>query len=94
MRKAMSPVPPAMSSTRKGTAERRGGASQVTKASFHRRWTPAGHEVVHQVVAAGDRVEDVVDQALLLGGRHLAEAEGGPLAVVPWAVRCSACSLQ
>ena len=40
MRKAMSPVPPAMSSTRKGTGERRGGESQVTKASFHRRWTP------------------------------------------------------
>ena len=41
----------------------------------------ARHEVVHQVVAAGDRVEDVVDQLLLVGGLDLAEAEGGPLAV-------------
>ena len=37
MRKAMSPVPPAISSTRNGTEERRGGASQVTNADFHRR---------------------------------------------------------
>ena len=35
----------------------------------------ARHEVVHQVVAAGDRVENVVDQPLLVCRLDLAEAE-------------------
>ena len=37
----------------------------------------ARHQVVHQVVAVGDPVEDVVDQRLLLAGAHLAVAKGG-----------------
>ena len=38
---------------------------------------PAGHQVVHQVVAARDLVENVVDQPLLFGERHLLVAEMG-----------------
>ena len=40
---------------------------------------PARHQVVHQVVAARDLVEYVVDQPLLVGEGHLAEAEMGVL---------------
>ena len=35
------------------------------------------HQVVHQVVAAGDRMEHVVDQRLLVAKRHVTEAEMG-----------------
>ena len=37
----------------------------------------AGHQIVHHVVAAGDLVEHVVDEMLLLGQRHLGIAEMG-----------------
>ena len=37
----------------------------------------ARHQVVHQVVAVGDLVEDVVDLGLLLGELHRLEAEMG-----------------
>ena len=35
----------------------------------------AGHEIVHEVVAAGDGREDAVDEALALAFGHVAEAE-------------------
>jgi hypothetical protein len=35
------------------------------------------HQVVHQIVAAGDLVEDLVDQRLLLAGADASEAVGG-----------------
>jgi len=41
---------------------------------------PAGHEIVHEVVAAGHAAEDVVDQRLLVLERHLLETEMGLLA--------------
>ena len=40
---------------------------------------PARHQVVHQVVAAGDRMKHVVDHALLVGERHGFFAEMGVL---------------
>ena len=40
---------------------------------------PARHQVVHQVVAARDAVEHVVDQRLLVVERHVPEAEMGVL---------------
>ena len=45
---------------------------------------PARHHIVHQVVAPGDLVEDVIHQCLLFGQRHRLEAErsvGGVLAI-------------
>ena len=39
----------------------------------------AGHEVVHQVVARRHAMKHAIDEALLVGQRHLAEAEMGLL---------------
>src|SRR5690606_11364700 len=38
---------------------------------------PARHKVVHQVVALGDAVEHVIDEALLLALADAAKTEGG-----------------
>ncbi len=42
----------------------------------------ARHQVVHQVVAAGDALEDAVDESLLLVEADLAEAEAGAAAAL------------
>ena len=42
----------------------------------------ARHQVVHQVVAGGDPLEDAVDQPLLLVEGDLAETEGGAVLVL------------
>ena len=65
----MSPVPPATSSSRHG----RPAARRIERA--HQRVLPqpvqaARHQVVHQVVAARDAVEHVVDQRLLVRRRR------------------------
>ena len=64
-RKAMSPVPPARSSSRNGRRRPRRvdrGDQRVLPGAVQ----PAGHQVVHQVVAAGTGMEDVVDPPLLV----------------------------
>ena len=72
----MSPVPPATSSSAKSRSPSRRvdrGDQRVLPGAMQ----PARHQVVHQVVAPCHRVEDVVDQRLLVVERHLAEAEMG-----------------
>ena len=56
-----------------------GGLTAVTSDVLPGAMQPARHQVVHQVVAARDRMEHVVDQPLLVGKRHLPEAEMGVL---------------
>jgi hypothetical protein len=45
---------------------------------------PARHDIVHQVVALGDLVEDIVDQTLLLVETNLGKAEIGFRLIVFW----------
>ncbi len=76
MRKAMSPVPPAMSRI----ASPLRGFTRRTNWSFQRRCKATRHGVVHQVVAARDAGKDAADQPRLLLRIDLAIAEGNCLA--------------
>src|SRR3546814_6072094 len=58
-------------------ADRAGGAEPVDHGGFPQPVDAARHQVVHQVVAAGDRFEDAADQPHLVAYRHAAEAEMG-----------------
>ena len=77
MRMAMSPVPPATSTSANGPVLRRvdSGDQRILPGAMQ----PERHQVVHQIVAARDAAEDVVDQRLLVRKRHLARAEIGLL---------------
>ncbi len=83
----MSPVPPATSTSRHGRP-RFGGLSALTMALFHTPVHAARHQVVHQVVAARDAGEDVVDHRLLVFKRDALEAEGNALTHGPAAICC------
>ena len=74
----MSPVPPARSRSANGRSvlvRRTFDGSRRHQDIFPGPVQPARHQVVHQVVAVCHAVKDVVDQRLLVGERHLAEAE-------------------
>ena len=64
----MSPVPPATSSTFQAAALRRvePGDHRILPQPVQ----AARHQIVHQVVAVGDAVEDVVDERLLVARRR------------------------
>ena len=66
----MSPVPPATSSSANGARRPAGGLSGRDQRVLPGAVQPARHQVVHQVVAARDAVEHVVDQRLLVVERH------------------------
>ena len=74
-RNATSPVPPAMSSNAERPVPRRidRGDQRILPGAMQAE----RHQVVHQVVAAGDAVEHVVDQRLLVRKRHFPRAELG-----------------
>ena len=75
-RNAMSPVPPATSSRANG-ASPFGGLSGGDHRLLPGAVQAAGHQVVHQVVAAGNGGKNVVHKALLFAQRHLPVAEMG-----------------
>ena len=68
----MSPVPPATSSRRSPGR----GREPVEQRLLPEAVDAGAHQVVHQVVAAGDAVEHAADQAGLRGGVDLGVAEG------------------
>ena len=73
MPEARSPVPPATSSAR--WPGRSPSATSVK--CFQTPMHAARHQVVHQIVVAGDRFEDGADARGLLGDGHFLVAEVG-----------------
>ena len=74
----MSPVPPARSSTRSPGFT----CAVADEVALPHPVDAERHQVVHQVVLAGDRREHLADQLLLVAGRHFAEAEMGGAGLV------------
>ena len=84
----MSPVPPATSIRSKRRADF-GGAEPGDEVVLPQPVQAARHQVVHQVVAAGDGGEHVVDQTLARVLRDLPEAEAGRCRPAACLSRCS-----
>ena len=59
------------------------GVEHVDEPILPQPMQPAGHEIVHQVVARGHVMEDLIDATLLLGQRHRGKAEMGLFHAVP-----------
>ncbi len=56
-----------------------GGCEHGHELVFPQPVQAAGHQIVHQVVAAGDTGKHAIDEALLGLGRHRGKAKAGPL---------------
>ena len=73
MRNAMSPVPPATSSTLPARARVQPFDHRVLPKAVY----ACGHQIVHQVIFAGDGRKDLAHEAFLFGLRHVAKSETG-----------------